>query len=93
MPLGDGTGPLGKGPCTGRGMGGCITGRTEIRNTGQGKEIFGGIDFEELKKQAKQQPQTPISKEQKLEFLKKQLATLQNQMNEIRKQIDATENE
>jgi len=93
MPLGDGTGPLGKGPGTGRGMGGCLTGKNEGRDVVRGRKIFGGIDFEELKKQAKNSHKSPLNKGQKLETLKNQLSALQAQMDEIRSKIEELENE
>jgi len=93
MPLGDGTGPLGRGPGTGRGMGGCLTGKNEVRDTARGRKTFGGIDFEELKKQAKKPQKSALNKEQKLETLKNQLSSLQDQMDEIRRKIEELENE
>jgi len=36
MPLKDGTGPKGKGPLTGRGLGGCAKPGTTRRSTGRG---------------------------------------------------------
>jgi predicted RNase H-like nuclease (RuvC/YqgF family) len=92
MPLGDGTGPLGNGPGTGRGMGGCLTGKNEGRDVVRGRKLFGGIDFEELKKQAKKPHKSSLNEKQKLETLKNQLSALQDQMDEIRREIEELEN-
>ncbi len=53
MPLGDGTGPQGKGPGTGQGRGGC---RPSAQGAGgrRGMPLFGGVDFDELRKRAEE---------------------------------------
>jgi len=49
MPAKDGTGPLGKGPMTGRGLGPCNKGKKVFRGRGlgRGKRWLGQEDVEE----------------------------------------------
>jgi len=41
MPLGDGTGPMGKGPRTGRGLGSCPPGESAFGKTQPGNPVLG----------------------------------------------------
>lgn len=64
MPLGDGTGPRGKGPGTGRGMGGCGTSGARTGN-GRSMPLFGGVDFEELKRIAAEKRRSETESDKK----------------------------
>lgn len=80
MPRGDGTGPMGNGAMTGRGLGGCFTGRKEYRGFGFGlgrgytRGFRTGLDVVETDKE--------LLKNQK-EILKERLDTIDKQLENL----------
>ena len=91
MPGGDGTGPGGAGPMTGRGMGRCGgqgrgsgAGRGSVRSN---RRLFSGWD--PLQNQSDfSNEKSRNKKEQELEILGQQAQDLKKQLNEVLKKID-----
>ncbi len=83
MPRGDGTGPNGMGPMTGRGRGFCagfnVPGFMNP-NFGRGFGMGRGFGFRQIPVQV--QPQV-ISEEQEKQFLEQELEALKEEMKEI----------
>lgn len=84
MPFLDGTGPLGQGPMTGRGMGWCRQGRRGAR-FGYGWRRFGGWGWRFPARPAR------LSKEEELQILKEEVQALKEDLQEIEKQIGELE--
>jgi hypothetical protein len=78
MPKRDGTGPLGKGPMTGRGLGSCNNGDAQKSGAGLGMGRSRGMGL--MNKQ-------DSSKTEK-ELLNEQKAVLQKQLEDIDKQLE-----
>jgi hypothetical protein len=93
MPFGDGTGPLGQGPRTGRGAGFCggfaVPGNVNPE-PGRGRGGRGGRGWRHQFRAPGNsvQPATPV-RDEETEVLKGQVEALQTVLNEMRRRIEA----
>ena len=91
MPRGDGTGPSGQGPMTGRGMGYCAGFNAPgfmnpgfNRGFGRGRGFRANFNQPQLPQPIVQQP---ITETQEKQFLEQELKTLKSEMQEIEKRL------
>ena len=88
MPQGNGTGPAGQGPITGRGMGYCAGYNVPgFVNSGFRRGMGQGRGFARRARAAQQFQPTVITEEQEKQFLKQELTVLKEEMKEIEKRL------
>ncbi|MBW2999375.1 DUF5320 domain-containing protein [Candidatus Woesearchaeota archaeon] len=83
MPQGDGTGPAGAGPMTGRGLGQCSGSRAGFARFGQGR---GGRRFMRRQAMPAQQVWEP-TKEEEMQILEQEQKALNKELEEIKKRL------
>lgn len=87
MPAGDQTGPLGKGPATGRGAGQCATGQANSPRLGLGFGRGRGQGRGQGRCRGVGVAYVPPTREQQLAALKAQSAMLESELDAVRQQI------
>jgi len=94
MPFGDGTGPLGRGPLTGRGLGPCGAGLGARRGLGRGflgRGFFGrglgGFGWTPWQRATTTTPAS-LTKEEQKRILEAQLKELETEKEEIKKALE-----
>lgn len=90
MPLGDGTGPNGMGPRTGRGMGFCAGFNQPGFANGFGRGFGRGFAFRTRQTFPEERPQLQVIKteEQEKQFLEKELENLKQEIKEIEERLE-----
>ncbi len=86
MPWGDGTGPMGLGPRTGRGLGSCAGAGIPglVRGRGLGRGWGRGMGWQWFWSSAS----APMSEEKRKEILRAQLSALDAQRERLRRQLE-----
>jgi hypothetical protein len=89
MPRFDGTGPIGQGPLTGRGMGNCTSNAIMPRfRMGFGRGFFRGRGFAWTPRMPAWQIQQPeITESEEKQYLEEELEVLKEEMKEIEKRL------
>ena len=104
MPRGDGTGPNGMGPMTGRGMGYCAgfnrpgfarPGSNRAMGRGFGRRVgFRNIPLQPQPVQQPMQPrQYPQTRDQEVQALKQEKQAIENELEQIENRINQLENQ
>jgi hypothetical protein len=84
---------MGKGPGTGRGMGGCGGGQAGGRSTAGRRKLFGGVDFEKLGERSGATRRQPSGATPDLSSLKERAKQLHEDMSRIQARIRDLESE
>ena len=87
MPQGDGTGPAGQGPMTGRGMGSCVGYDISGFRRGMGRGLGRGFAWRARTMPMQQFQPAVITEEQEKQFLEQELIALKEEMKEIEKRL------
>ncbi|MEM3431377.1 MAG: DUF5320 family protein [Candidatus Micrarchaeia archaeon] len=89
MPYRDGTGPLGLGPATGRGMGGCVRNEgDETKNFGRGFRRGLGRGLRHRMLYERNVNTVKLTTEEKVKILESELKSIELRKQEIEKKIN-----
>lgn len=93
MPARDGTGPMGAGPLTGRGMGPCGGGRAFGFGRGAGRGMGCGFGFGRGLNAADYSAPQPYTQDEEAGLLSRQIEALQNTLQSLQQRLNALKKE